>query len=203
MDPTLAERYPRLAAYVAGLPAGLDSHPECLAKASLCRALLDGMPAPLPAPSDLPDPAARLVAHPPAAMWMPEVQVMALALTIADQYRMSDGEYLGWLKQRNRSLFRTLMYRALFAFLSPASLAPKAAARWAAVHRGSELTCELVAPGLAELRLTFPPRLFAPLLLQSFTAVFQAAIEHSNARTCEVSLTEIADTTGLYVARWT
>jgi len=133
---------------------------------------------------------------------MPEVQVMAVSLTIADHFAMDDEAYLGWLQELNQSYFRSLVLRVLFAFISPAELVPRAAARWAAVHRGSTLSTESVSPQEARILLEFPPGLFAPILLRHFTAVFQAALAHSNAQEPVVTLVDASDVRGLYRARW-
>jgi hypothetical protein len=128
---------------------------------------------------------------------------MALSLVIADHYRMTDDQYLVWIRERNRGYLSSLLLRALFAFLSPASLLPRAGARWAAVHRGSRLEAQVTGPGEGVALLTFPPRLFTPVLLRHFTGVFQAALDRSNARTAEVRLVEHDDVHARYQTRWT
>lgn len=198
----MARRYPRLESYLSGLPAGLASYPECLTKASLSLTLIEGMPSPVPDPGDLPEPAARYVARPPTGMWIPEVEMVALSLTIADHYDMSDAQYLEWLKGANRSFFQSLMYRAVMSFLSPAAIIPKATARWSAVHRGSELRAEFVGPRDVDIVLVFPPRLFAGLALQQLAAVFEAVFEHTRGRNPEVVLADVTETRGVYHARW-
>jgi hypothetical protein len=202
MDAQTRSRYPRLASYLAGLPAGLASYPECQTKASLLVTLLEGMPQPRPRPSELPEPAGRYLERPPSSMWVPEVEAQAVSVTIADHYHMTDGQYLEWLKDQNRAYLNSLMYRAVFAFLSPAHIVPKAAARWGAVHRGSEMTVRFVGERGADVTLTFPPRLYAGIVLQQITAVLEVVLERSNARAGQVVLAEVSDTRGLYHARW-
>ena len=198
----MTRRYPRLESYLAGLPVGLASYPQCLTKASLPLTLLEGIPLPRPDPGEVPEPAARYLSRPPAAMWVPEVEAMALSITIADHFDMSDAQYLEWLKDQNRTYLNSLMYRAVFAFLSPAHIVPKAAARWSAVHRGSELTVQFAGERDVDITLTFPPGLFAGIVLQHLTAVFDVVLERSNARHGEVVLAEVSPTRGVYHARW-
>jgi len=200
--PAAAKRYPRLAAYLAGLPAGLGSYPDCLARTSLCAELIDGMPEPRPRPADLPEPAASILARRPRGLWMPEVHVMALSVTIADHYEFDDAAYLGWLHDVNLRYFSSLVLRVLMAFISPTELVARASARWLAVHQGSTLEARLTGPGSARVELTFPPGLFAPILLRHFTAVWQAIFEHSKAKECEVTLVEANELRGTYDARW-
>lgn len=195
-------KFPRLNAYLAGLPAGLASYPECQARTSLLSQFLEGMPAPAPSPEGVPEPLASVLRRRPRGLWMPEVHVMAVSLTIADHAGMDDDAYLRWLEELNRSYFRSLVLRVLFAFVSPAELVPRSPARWAAVHQGSTLTTESVSPNEARIILDFPSGLFAPVLLRHFTAVFQAALAHSNARDPVVTLEEASEVRGLYRARW-
>ncbi len=198
----VAKRYPRFTSYVGGLPQGLDSHHECTSKASLPLMLIKGMPAPPPRPEDVPDPLHRFLVDPPSGMWVPEVEAMAISLLIADHYRMTENQHLQWLKSQNRGFFSSLMYRAVMSFFSPAALIPKATARWAAVHRGSTLSATFVGPNDVDVFLDFPTRLFPRIALEQLTAVFEAALENSNARTSEVILVEVTDTRGTFHARW-
>jgi hypothetical protein len=202
MSLDFAHRYPRLSAYLAALPAGLDSYPDCQAKTSLTMTVLEGMPKPRPDPSEVPEPLSRYLARPPSGMWMPEVEARAIPLAIADHYLMTDKQYMAWLKAQNRSFFGSLMYRAVMSFVSPLTIAPKASARWAAVHRGSSLNAEIVGPREVVLTLTFPPYLFAGLALQQVSAVLQGLLEHAKTPNPEVSLVEVSATRGVYRARW-
>ncbi len=202
LDAVTAKRYPRLAAYLDGLPQGLASYPQCTSKASLPLMLTKGMPAPTPRPQDVPEPLRRYLLSPPSGMWVPEVESMAISLAIADQYRMTENQHLSWLKSQNRGFFSSLMYRAVMSFFSPAALIPKSPARWAAVHRGSALSATFVGPNDVDVFLDFPPRLFPRIALQQLTAVFEAALENSNARASEVMLVDVTDTRGTFHARW-
>jgi hypothetical protein len=202
VDLAVAHKFPRFSSYLAALPAGLASYPECQAKTSLSVTLLQGMPLPRPKPSEVPEPLSRFLERPPSSLWMPEVEARALALIIADHYLMSDKQYLAWVKAQNSSFFASLMYRAVMSFVSPASLIPRATERWAAVHRGSTLTAEFVGPRDVDVTLTFPPHLFSGLALEQLVAVFEALFERSKARDPEVMLAEISPTRGIYHARW-
>jgi hypothetical protein len=160
------------------------------------------MPEPRPDPADVPEPLSRFLKQRPSGMWMPEVEARATGLAIADHYLMTDKQYLAWLKAQNRSFFASLMYRAVMSFVSPVAIVPKATARWAAVHRGSALTAEVIAPRDVQVTLTFPPHLFAGLALQQVAVVLEAILEHAKAPNAEVSLVEVSATRGVYRARW-
>lgn len=198
-----AKRYPRFARYVSGLPNGLASYPHCTSKASLALMLVKGIPSPAPRLDDVPELLRGYLTNPPSGMWVPEVEAMAVSLIIADHYRMTEVQHLEWLKNQNRSFFSSLMYRAVMSFFSPASLVSKAPDRWAAVHRGSTLSLQPVGPCDVDAFLDFPSRLFPTIALQQLTAVFEAALDNSNAREGEVVLAEVTDTRGVFHARWT
>jgi uncharacterized protein (TIGR02265 family) len=168
----------------------------------LCETLLAAMPAPRPVAAECPPPLDRILAEPYAASWMPEVEVMAVSLFIADHYGMDDGRYRSWLKRANRSFFKSVVFRALMALVSPRAFVPRAGARWAAVHRGSQLTGRMLSERSAEFVLTFPPRLYDAKLLGYFVAVFDAAFEHCNARNCVISLAKVEPTRAEYAIEW-
>ncbi len=160
------------------------------------------MPAPPPTAAECPPPLDRILFEPSAAIWMPEVEVMAVSLFVADRYHMDDKRYRSWLKRANESFFKSLVFRALMALVSPGALVPRAGARWAAVHRGSELAGQILKERSAEFVLTFPPRLYDAKLLGYFVAVFDAAFEHCRARDCTVSLAQVEPTRAVYAIEW-
>lgn len=197
-----AERYPRLAAYLGGLPDGLDSYPDCLSRTSLAMQLIEGIPEPRPRPEEVPEPLSGLLHRRPPRLWMPEVHVMALSVAIADHYQMDDAAYLRWEQDVNRGYFRNLVLRFLFAFVSPAELAVRAPSRWSSVHTGSALSTRGVSDREHHIILDYPEGLYAPVHLEHFCAVFQALLEHSNAKDCAVSLVEQSPTRAVFAARW-
>ncbi|MFL5274609.1 MAG: DUF2378 family protein [Anaeromyxobacteraceae bacterium] len=199
-DPTprLAERYPRVAAYLESLPRGLASHPQCEARSSIVVHFLAGTER---VDEPLPREVAQLLT-PPTTLWTPEVRLAATMLAVADQERWSDAQHQAWLLARNRELLSGIVYRALMAFLSPAALLEKAAARWSSLHRGTELDVERSGEREVVGRLSHPPRLFTAVA-PAYGAAFQAAIEHSRARTACVTEEDVTATCATYRARWT
>ena len=196
-------RFPRLTSYLAGLPRGLDSYPECQARTSLCKNFLDSLPTPRPRPDQVPEPFARALVRLPAALWMPEVHAMAISLAIADHYGFDDAAYLRWVHEANSGYFRSVLLRVLMAFVSPAELVARASARWSSIHTGSTLTATLVDKGRARVVLEFPSGLFAArILLEHFNAVWQAVFEHSKAKNCQVRLVDATETRAIYEATW-
>jgi hypothetical protein len=172
----------RLERYLAGLPAGLDSHPECLVKGSVLRSTL------LQQPIDqiverLPDTLRPLVTDPPVdSEWMSEARFVAIYHAVADVRGYSDADIQVWARDRNRALFRNPAYRILMAVSSPATLLRGAAMRWSNWHRGSALEIEGVLDVGVRAVLRFPPGLFDDLMLMSFGEAFVAGLELAKAK---------------------
>ncbi len=190
----------RLDRYLAGLPAGLDSHPEALAKGSLVRnALEDRLDPDLLA--RLPPKLGRLASEPPmAGEWVPEVHFVALYLALSDA--MSEAEIYAWARERNRVLFQSSPYRILMEVASPGMLVRSAAQRWANWHRGSQLSVEGVADDGVRVFLRFPDDLFDPVMIRVFGQAFTAALDTANVPSPDVSVLSEGRGFARYLARW-
>ncbi|MCZ7677693.1 MAG: hypothetical protein M5U28_02505 [Sandaracinaceae bacterium] len=158
MDP---ERFPSAAAYLARLPEGLASHPQCVVKASVLRDVADARPL---GPDDLaalPGPVAQLVREPPpVSSWVPEVHALVAMIAIRDRH-FAPGEiglsaYEEWTYERNKKLLARPLYRALFLLLSPERLLRNVGNRWAMFRRGSRLELVERSASSATVRLSFP-----------------------------------------------
>jgi hypothetical protein len=156
----LRSRHPRLVDYLADLPAGILSYPECQAHAGLLGAVLAAMPRHEVEPR--PDPFVAALLQPSRSTWIPEVRFHAALLAIADGESMSDAGFLTWVRAGNAAAYRGLVYRALMAMISPAQLLERAASRWDAFHRGSRLSVTSLGAGEVRVQLSFPPRSFTP-----------------------------------------
>ncbi len=193
-------RYPRVGAYLAALPAGLDSYPECRARSSVAESLVKARPP--GAPGAPRPPSVTALFGPCLRSWMPEVRLQATALAIADDARMSDAQFLAWTYDANAAMYRSAAYRAIMTLVSPQLLLQCGAARWNIFHGGTRLTCESEGSGRGVALLTFPPRLFTVLLLRQFAQAFRAALAHSRARESTVDLEDVGETSARFVARW-
>lgn len=193
---------PRLERYVADLPGGLDAHPAAQAKGSLVRSVLAGQRVDELLPL-LPAALRRLAADPPmAGEWVPEVHFGALFHAVADARGLSEKAVCAWSRAQNRALFRSPIYRILMAAISPGSMLRFAGRRWGAFHRGTELEVDGIADDGVRLALSFPARLFDRLLVVAYAEGFAAALEMAGARSPEVLLEELTDTSARYAARW-
>jgi hypothetical protein len=190
----------RLDRYLAGLPDGLASYPQCQAKGSVFRNLFDAVDVDR---SSLPEPLRRLLEDPPiASEWIAEAQVWALALAVADQRGMDRAALLDWTYRRRRQLFEGALYRYMMAEVPAAALVRTSALRWGAFHRGTLLEAGGMADDGARLSLAFPSGLFDSQVLEILTAVVRAALEASGARSAEVVVEESTATTARFRASW-
>jgi len=178
--------------YVGGLPAGLDSFPECLAKGSVLRSTLVQQPIETIA-GRLPPGLRALVTDPPVdSEWMSEARFAAVYLAIADIRGYADADVLVWARDRNRALFRNPAYRILMAVSSPATLLRGATMRWSNWHRGTTLEIEGILDVGVRAALRFPPGLFDDMMLRVFGEAFVAGLEMARARS-PVSTVELAE----------
>jgi hypothetical protein len=172
---------PRFEQYVAGLPEGLASFPECLAKGSVLRSTLLQQPVEEIA-ARLPPELRPLVLDPPVdSEWMSEAKFVAIYHAVADVRGYSDADVRTWARDRNRALFRNPAYRILMAVSSPATLIRGAAMRWSNWHRGSLLEVEGILDVGVRAVLRFPPGLFDDLMLASFGEAYVTALELARA----------------------
>ena len=187
--------------YVAGLPGGLASHPGAQAKGSIIRSHLDALSPELVA--TLPDPLRQLAAEPPMdSDWVGETYLCALIHAIAERRRHGEREFLAWIRERNRALFRRPLYAILMAVATPEVALRAVGKRWGNFHRGTTLALEGVADDGVRVGLTFPATLFDPLMLAAFGEAFAAALEAAHAKDPTVVVQASGPGFARYLARW-
>ncbi|MCB9703707.1 MAG: hypothetical protein H6711_17560 [Myxococcales bacterium] len=187
-------------AYVASLPCGLDTYPECQVKAGFYLQILAAIPRP---PEHLPPPLADLVANPrPISSWIPEVHHQALAEAIAEQVYGSPSVYLRVVREGQRRLFAERIYAPLLQLLSPERLLRQAAKRWSNFHRGTTLTIAAEHGRGATALVSHPPGLFSPIGLESLALGFQAALEASSAKDARVIVNARGRDATTFEASW-
>jgi hypothetical protein len=196
-------RFTRTAAFVAGLPQGLDSYPECLQKASLLRALLEG--APLDVPEGLLPPAiAELLANPPPAnVWLPLAVGRAAWLAVLDARFPGDDEAaLAFADASYAALARSSMYSQLLHHLPPSVIARGASLRWRALYRGIELELRGVSAEGASGFMRYPTNLVPRFNALSAVRGLAISLRASKARAAEVTLLEWTPTYAAIEARY-
>jgi len=192
---------PRVAEYLAPLPAGVASYPQCVAKAALLRRALGQRPLSRDHVLALPKVLRELVTCPPLdGESVPDVWLAGVLLAIADAYEMRDEEYLDWIRDLNSTMFNTL-FRILMKVVSPEHLVRRAADRWKVFHSGSSLAIVELTRGRCVAHLTFPHLLFHGLALRQFAPVFEAAVQMSDPRG-RVELGACDATQAFFIAHW-
>lgn len=196
--------HPCVAAYLGRLPAGLDSYPECTAKASLLRDLVDSRPID-PDADCVPDGLRALLrTPPPVSSWIPEVAFVTCRMIVYGRdFGGTDlAGYEAWIHAVNTALLGHALYRVLFAFTSPERLLVGTAKRWSAFHRGTVLSVVEHTPDTALVRIDFPPELYSPEMLHGLAAGLRAAIEVAGARGASTKLASSSPVRGEYWIRW-
>ena len=202
MDSIDSARYPRVAAYVAALPQGLQSHPGCKASAALYRDVLTfyGVQELDPGlPAALAEPAKRKL---PVSSWIEEARSSALILAVADHLRLSDDEFLARDLEFNKQFLGGKFFRVLMSVTSPNLLLTGASFRWDAVHQGSTIEVARQGKEGARVTLTLPERLFSRLNLRCYGGAFRALLQMSNVKAAAVELTEETATQAVYKTTW-
>ncbi len=198
MDET---RFPHLVEYLAKLPAGLDSYPECLTKGALLRSSLDGVRF-HPSWASLP-PRLRsaLEVRPLPTEWISTVLTDSVSLVIVDTYFPTTDAMTKWNYDRTLQTANLPIYRMLTRVAGLPSFLRGAVKMHGFFQRGTDIRIKL-AEGQADLRLEHPPHLHGRLNHMSNEAVFRALLDAAGAREASVLLLESTPTFARYRARW-
>ena len=196
--------YPRLEAYLRKLPNGIDAHPGAKLKASIVREALASRPFQAASAGDLPE-SLRMVLRdaPLPSTWLPVTHVVGVLLTLADQDQLDDEAFIRWRHAQYRALFRSALYRALFAVVPTETLVAGAVHKWKSLAKDS-LVLERVTRerGHAEILVRWPEHLLAPIVARSQMEGVRAALEISGAKNPQVEIGEITTSHALYRLRW-
>jgi hypothetical protein len=194
------ERFPTTATYLDSLPAGVDSYPDYLAKASLYRRSIEGRPLPA-ASGSLPPSLLEMLERPaPVSAWVSEVRTRALMHAIYDEHFRDRDKFLAWVYERNAAMFASPLYRALMMVVSPGVALRGAEMRWATFHRGVRIKVAAESKH-ASVRLSFPMGLFDELDVYAHGEAFRSAIDAAGARRTVLSV-EFDRQSALYRGEW-
>jgi hypothetical protein len=197
-------KFPRLAHYLAKLPRGLDSYPECQAKGAVLRNWLQD--AQSLAGSPLPDELLGYLTSPPSqSAWLPEVHLWAVVLAEVDAAAMSEARFMEWCRELNLRLLKGPVYRFVLVMLSPETILGLGASTFRGFHRGFGITVGKSAGaerGLLFVQLDFPPHLIDELCLKGLGTAFEVALALGRARAARVTLVEAKATSACFAAEW-
>ncbi len=200
-DPVDRVSFPRVAEYLARLPDGVRSYPECRAKGAIFRRLLESRPVRGVRAGALPEPIREILGSPPLdGDWLPEASLGCVCHAIADFHGMSDGDYLAWVGPVNKQLFRGF-HGFVMSLISVEMAVRRGGGYWKMFHRGTQVTAEQLAERSWAVRMEFPPRLFDGLFLAQYAPVFRAGLEIANPDV-DVRFAEAGDGFGVFHVRW-
>lgn len=149
----------RMDAYLARLPAGLESYPQCRIKGAAFSPLVKSPPPGFDV-SPLPEPLRSVVERPPSVTdWVPEVWFAALVHYLRDDVFDTDEACRAWNLEGLRNTLGGPLYRMRFAFLSPRRMAKMAPRSWSSFRQGSERTLLEEQPDHNVGRLDYPENL--------------------------------------------
>lgn len=130
----------RMDAYLASLPAGLESYPQCRIKGAAFAPLVKSPPPGLD-PSVLPASLRGVLERPPSVTdWVPEVWFASIVHHLRDAVFDTDEAYEAWNLEGMRNTLGGPLYRMRFAFLSPRRMAKMAPRSWSSFRLGSHRT---------------------------------------------------------------
>jgi hypothetical protein len=195
-----ASRYPTVAKYLSQIAGGLAAHPECVAKASLLRSILDDKS--LPTVEGLPPELVELVLHPPPqTAWVPEVHFRALMRAVFDAHFDAPSRFYEWAYVSQKKLLEGPLYRILFFMVSPERVAQTATSRWEKFHRGIGLSAK-VGHGQLRAVLTHPPFVADAFDHHATLEGVRAALELAGAKAVATSVEDVTSTRGVFGFTW-
>lgn len=195
-----ASVFPHTARYIAALPKGLASYPQCLVKGAVLRGFLETSPALLKT-DGLDEELRHLIEAPPLPNeWFSEVHFNALMTS--HEERLPSASYDDWVYRRNRRLLESPLYRMLFLVMSPERLFTGMPRRWGAFRRGSEMSIVEHGGGHALIEVRFPAKLHDARTLRNLCIACRAACDAAGARGTDSALTLVEPTRGRVSIRW-
>lgn len=194
-------RFPRLAEYIARLPEGLDSYPECRAKGTLVVTALEGHDLERIG-DDLPPQVLEMLRDPPATgIWVPGTMSDAVFYAIVDAFYPTEEEVFEWTRERTRRTSESRLYRALARVASPKTLLRMASAAHGLFQRGTELDATY-GHNEATIRLTHPPHLHGGLNHRVNCPMFEEVLLGAGATQARVEMVESDPELAVYEAKW-
>lgn len=199
-------KYPGCAAYIASLPQGLESYPQCTMVAEALQVQRSILPQ-MDQLTGLPAPLQQLIKPFPADQWVPEVHAIAVGHAIRDALFTRDEDHAKFIEQLNEQLLNRPLYRALFRLLSPQLLVMGAARRWNTLHRGTTLEADptpVVQSGRRRIRaiFTFPPRLMDAFVVERYSRACLVAVRLSGGKNAIWEPGAVTDTRGEFSLTW-
>jgi hypothetical protein len=133
--------------------------------------------------------------------WMPEALGTAVRILTRDAVFATDDEYNQWNFEIAGELFARPFYRVLMYVVSPTLVMLGAQRRWSAFREGTTLAARPHANG-GDVVLTFPARLYTPLVVAGFGQAFRASLVAARARGVKVALEDVQPDRARWSVTW-
>lgn len=192
---------PLSAAYVAALPRGLDSYPQCRVRTAVTRLTLERFPKLLAHPGIADEYKERLRGVLADGEWMPETVGTTLRILTREIVFESDADYKAWTFEISSEVFRRPAYRVLMYVMSPSLVMLGATRRWNAFREGTKLVAN-VSGNVGDIRLTFPPQLYPLLVLEGFGEALRASLVAARARNVQLALDDAQPESARWSVSW-
>ncbi|MGC4119752.1 MAG: hypothetical protein QM765_35300 [Myxococcales bacterium] len=195
----------RMSSYIAGLPKGLESYPECQAKGTIVRSfVLDAVPEATLQAAALPEPVATLLRTPPLnSVWVPEVQFFACMLAVRDLLGFADdAAWKRWFQERNQQALTNPVLRLVMNFTSAEMLLSLGGTFWSTTHRGSKLSVVEKASHGATFALEYPHNLVDAQVADLLTVALTVPLLLTRAKAPVVALASSTSTCSTYKGTW-
>jgi len=196
-------RFPRLASYIAALPEGLDSYPDCKSKGSLVRSALDGHDPDELLPGLLPELATLVLRPPVAGFWVPAVLADAMFYAVCDRYYPTRDAMCAWTRRRVFAMGASPLYGAMLRAAGPRRLFSYAQKSHRIFQRGTECVNASLDHTHVVARLAFPPHLHTYFNLLSNVAMYETLAEITGGKEVRATLAKWDATSAVYECHWT
>jgi hypothetical protein len=192
---------PLSAAYIAALPRGLDSYPQCRVRTMVTRLTIERFPKLLAHPGISDEFKERLRGALAEGEWMPETLGTTLRILTREVVFQNDAEYNDWTFEISSEVFKRPAYRVLMYVMSPSLVMLGATRRWKAFREGSKLVAN-VRGNEGDIVLNFPPHLYTALVLEGFGQAFRASLVAARARNVRLALDDAQPESARWSVAW-
>lgn len=170
-----------MTAWLAGLPHGLDSYPECQVKGSLLRRLAKSQTL-QPHADKLPAELCAWLASPPlVSVWVPEVHLFAMLHALRDLV-YDEPALHAFLSAGIERMISSPIYRIMFLVVSPKRLLHGIGRRWDQFHRCTTMTVLRDYESAIDVRVDHPAGLYSDTIRGLTAATFLTAVTAAGGR---------------------
>lgn len=194
--------FPAASAYLASLPDGLDSFPDCTARPETYEGVHQSFPQDR-IPPGLPE-SIQTFLRGEQKGWQPEVVPLVTYVMLSDV--MGRDGFLQWTRDDASRLFQRGFIRHLMKLVSPTLVALGAASRWKTLRRGTAIVAEPVKTEAdrhyTTSRVTSPHGLYPEIFAHGLTQALGAAVSGARGTDIRVELVAYRPDEIVHRASW-